>query len=246
MAPSPTPTPSIDICAPPGWVAITDVEPTILEEIRYHGYHNFLGRPVDGYLEPICVLPLQAAQALQRVQAAALAEGYTLKMYDCYRPARAGADFVAWGSDPSDEATRAEFYPNLSKTQLFTGGFVGGAATTHSSGSAVDVTLVAVPPRKQRAYLPGEPLVACTAPVGERFPDNTIDMGTGYDCFDPRSHTLDDRITGQARENRLLLRRLMAVGGFVNYSTEWWHYDLANPPYPGQYFDFPVSRAALP
>jgi D-alanyl-D-alanine dipeptidase len=246
QTPSPSPTASIDVYAPAGWVALADVDPTILEEVRYHGYHNFLGRPVAGYLEPICVLPVETAQALHRVQVAARAEGYTLKVYDCYRPARAGTDFVTWRSDPTDEATRAEFYPNLSKDQLFTGGFVGGAATSHSSGTAVDITLVALPAAKQRAYEPGEPLVACTAPVGERFPDNSIDMGTGYDCFDPRSHTLDDRVTGQARENRLLLRRLMGLGGFVNYATEWWHFDLADPPYPGQYFDFPVAGAALP
>src|SRR5688572_25740739 len=69
--PPPAPTPSIDIFAPAGWVALSDVDPTILEEVRYHGYHNFLGRPVAGYLEPICVLPVATAQALHRVQVAA-------------------------------------------------------------------------------------------------------------------------------------------------------------------------------
>jgi zinc D-Ala-D-Ala dipeptidase len=82
-------------------------------------------------------------------------------------------------------------------------------------------------------------------PVEQRFPDNSIDMGTGFDCFDSRSHTQDERITGAARDNRLRLRRLMESGGFVNYWAEWWHYDLANPPYPGQFFDFPVANAAL-
>ncbi len=87
--------------------------------------------------------------------------------------------------------------------------------------------------------------MSCTAPPDQRFPDNTVDMGTGYDCFDSLSHTLDPRITGASRDNRLRLKRLMATGGFVNYDREWWHYDLVNPPYDGQYFDFPVARAAL-
>jgi D-alanyl-D-alanine dipeptidase len=240
----PTPTVSVDSYAPPGWVDLSAVDPTILVEIRYHGAHNFLGRPVAGYLEPVCLLPHQTAQALHRVQLAARAEGYTLKVYDCYRPARAGADFVAWRDTP-DQMTKAEFYPSLTKADLFRLGFVGGAATSHSSGSAVDLTLVKLPAAPQPAYVPGEPLVACTAPAGERFPDNSVDMGTGYDCFDSLSHTLDPRISGEARENRLRLRRLMEAEGFVNYWAEWWHYDLANPPYPGQYFDFPVARAAL-
>ena len=241
---TPTPSVSVDSYAPPGWVDLSAVDPTILLDIRYHGSHNFLGRPVAGYLEPRCILPEPTAQALHRVQVAARAEGYSLKMYDCYRPARAGADFVAWRDTP-DQATKAEFYPSLSKADLFRLGFVGGAATSHSSGSAVDLTLVKLPAAPQPAYVPGEPLVACTAPAGERFPDNSVDMGTGYDCFDSLSHTLDPRITGEARENRLRLRRLMEAEGFVNYWAEWWHYDLANPPYPGQYFDFPVARAAL-
>ncbi len=243
---TPVPTPvDVDSHAPPGWVSLSDVDPSILLDIRYHGDHNFIGRPVAGYLEPLCVLPTQTAEALRRVQAAALAEGFTLKVYDCYRPARAGTDFVGWGDTP-DQATKEEFYPGLAKWQLFSQGFVGGAATSHSSGSAVDLTLVTVPATPQRKYAPGEALVACTAPVDQRFPDNSVDMGTGYDCFDALSHTLDGRVGGQARDNRLRLQRLMTVGGFVNYSAEWWHYDLANPPYPGRYFDFPVARAALP
>ncbi len=242
---APSPTPSIDSHAPPGWVSLSDVDSTIQHDIRYFGAHNFLGRPVNGYLEPICVLPRQTADALHRVQVNALAEGYSLKVYDCYRPARAGDDFVSWARDRADQKTKAEFYPQVDKSQLFNLGYVGSGASSHSSGSAVDLTLVPASSPPQRAYVPGEPLVSCTAPVGQRFPDNTIDMGTGYDCFDSLSHTLDSRVTGAARDNRLRLKRLMATGGFVNYDREWWHYDLTNPPYPGQYFNFPVARAAL-
>ena len=243
--PTPAPTLTIDTFAPPGWVSLSDVDPTILQDIRYHVEHNFLGRPVDGYLEPLCILPRQTADPLRRVQTNARAEGYSLKVYDCYRPRRAGDDFVQWARDGADRRMKAEFYPGLDKSQLFNLGYVGGGATSHSSGSAVDVTLVALPPRAQRPYVPGEPLVSCTAPVDQRFPDNTIDMGTGFDCFDSLSHTLDSRISGPPRDNRLRIKRLMATGGFVNYDGEWWHYDLVNPPFYGQYFDFPVTRAAL-
>ena len=50
-------------------------------------------------------------------------------------------------------------------------------------------------------------------------------MGTGYDCFDTRSYTNDQRIPKPARANRATLMRLMAAD-FVNYDHEWWHYRL--------------------
>jgi D-alanyl-D-alanine dipeptidase len=235
----------VDSHAPPGFVDLSDVDPTIVQDIRYATPHNFVGRPVKGYLEPRCLLTVQAAQALHQVQNAARAKGYGLKVYDCYRPARAGEDFAAWAKDPNDQATKGEFYPDEPKSQLFADGYVGGGRTSHSRGSTMDLTLVPYPPPTQRPYVPGEPLQPCTAPQGQRFPDSSVDMGTGFDCFDSRSHTLDPRITGTARDNRLLLRQLMTDAGFVNYSNEWWHYDYSRDPHPDTYYDFPVARAAL-
>jgi D-alanyl-D-alanine dipeptidase len=245
VTPAPSTVASVDVHAPPGFVDVSDVDPTIVHDIRYYSDHNFVGRRIDGYLEPRCLLAEPTARALARAQTAARARGYSLKVYDCYRPARAGQDFVRWARDPDDQLMKGEFYPDLPKSRLFTDGFVGGGATTHSSGTAVDLTLVPLPTPAQRPFVPGEPLQPCTAPVEQRFPDNSIDMGTGYDCFDTRSHTLDGRITGPPRDNRLLLRQLMTDAGFVNYANEWRHYDLADPPRPVTYYDFPVARAAL-
>jgi len=241
----PSPVTSVDSHAPPGFVDLSDVDPTIVQDIRYATPHNFVGRPIKGYLEPRCLLTMQAAQALHQVQTAARAKGYGLKVYDCYRPARAGEDFVSWAHDLSDQTMKGEFYPNEPKSNLFTDGYVGGGKTSHSRGSTMDLTLVPYPPPTQRPFVPGEPLQPCTNPAGQRFPDNSIDMGTGFDCFDSRSHTLDPRITGTAHDNRLLLRQLMSDAGFVNYSNEWWHYDYSRDPHPNTYFDFPVARAAL-
>lgn len=220
------------------------MDSTILTDIRYAAAHNFVGRPIDGYLEPRCLLTREAANALKQVQTAARAKGYGLKVYDCYRPARAGEDFATWARGP-DETMKGEFYPGLAKSQLFPEGYVGGGKTTHSSGSTTDLTLVGLNPPTQRPYLPGEPLVPCTAPAGTRFPDNSVDMGTGFDCFDSRSHTQDPSITGEPLQNRLLLRQLMTDAGFVNYVNEWWHYDLAHNPHPDTYYDFPVAHDAL-
>ncbi|MGV9212969.1 M15 family metallopeptidase [Micromonospora sp. RB23] len=228
----------------PGFVVLTDLDPRIHADIRYATAHNFVGRPIAGYREPLCLLTRQAAEALRRVQDAALAGGHSLKVYDCYRPQPAVDDFVAWSKRPGEQQTRAEFYPDVAKDRLFADGYIG-APTAHSRGSTLDLTLVDEPPAAQPAYVPGQRLLPCTAPVGRRFADNSVDMGTGFDCFDGRAHTDDPRITGTARDNRRLLRRLMTDAGFVNYDREWWHYGLRDDPHPRTYFAAPVARSSL-
>lgn len=226
---------------PAGFVVLTDVDPTILTDIRYAGPHNFIGRPIAGYREPLCLLTRQAAEALRRVQAALRAGGKSLKMYDCYRPEQAVAAIIEWAKNPGEQQMKAEFYPRVAKTDLIEDGYIG-SPTAHSRGSTVDLTLVDLPPRGQRPYAPGEPLAPCTAPPTQRFPDNSVDMGTGFDCFDPLATTANAAVTGSARDNRRLLVRSMAAAGFVNYPKEWWHYRLEDEPYPDTYFDFPVAR----
>ncbi|MEU5674813.1 M15 family metallopeptidase [Micromonospora sp. NPDC047753] len=228
----------------PGFVVLTDVDPRIHADIRYATPHNFVGRPIAGYREPLCLLTRQAAEALRRVQDAALTGGHSLKVYDCYRPQPAVDDFVAWSKRPDEQQTKAEFYPDLAKNRLFADGYIG-APTAHSRGSTLDLTLVDEPAASQPPYRVGQPLVACTAPRGQRFADNSIDMGTGFDCFDPRAHTADPRITGTARDNRRLLQRLMTDAGFVNYDREWWHYSLSDEPYPDTFFAAPVARSSV-
>jgi zinc D-Ala-D-Ala dipeptidase len=230
--------------APPEFVALDEVDPTILHDIRYHEQHNFVGRRVHDYYDPICVLTRPAAAALAEAQQALRPQGYTLKVYDCYRPQTAVDDFVRWARRLHDDRMKPEFYPRVDKSRLFADGYIA-ERSGHSRGSTVDLTLVRLPARAQPRWRPSMGLVDCAAPYAERFPDNTVDMGTGFDCFDTLSHTLDPRIQGEARENRLLLRRTLEEAGFRNYEFEWWHYTLRDEPFPETFFDFPVSRRAL-
>jgi D-alanyl-D-alanine dipeptidase len=225
-----------------GFVVLKDVDPTILHDVRYYTAHNFVGTRVDGYHQPLCILTKPAALALRKVQREMLRQGHTLKVYDCYRPQRAVDHFVRWARDLADQRMKAEFYPRVDKTRLFEDGYIAGKSG-HSRGSTLDLTIVRLPARHQRPYVPGERLVDCAAP--QRFPDNTVNMGTGYDCFDTLSHTDDPRITGQARENRQLLKSSMARAGFRNLPEEWWHFTLNGEPHPDTYFDFPVSRRSV-
>lgn len=225
---------------PEGFTRLSDVAPDIVQEIRYHGEHNFLGRPVTGYDAPECWLSDEAAQALAAAQADVTARGYSLKVYDCYRPQQAVTDFVEWAGDPDDDLTRAEFYPRLAKDQLFPLGLIA-AKSGHSRGSTVDVTLVPVGAKASPPWVVGDPIADCAAPASQRFADTSVDMGTGFDCFDPLAATDSPDITAEQRANRQLLASAMEAAGFVNLPEEWWHYTLANEPFPETYFDAPVG-----
>ncbi|MDH6626061.1 D-alanyl-D-alanine dipeptidase [Streptomyces sp. LBL] len=230
--------------APPDFVALRTVDATIMQEMRYLTPHNFVGKRIDGYLQPLCILTRPAAEALHEAQQKLLREGYTLKVYDCYRPQRAVDHFVRWAKDLDDQAMKGEFYPNVDKTRLFEDGYIA-ERSGHSRGSTMDLTLVKLPAKPTRPYAPGEPLVPCYAPKGQRFPDNSVDMGTGYDCFDTLSHTVDPRIQCEQRANRLRLKSTLEGLGFVNLAEEWWHYTYKPETFPDTYFDFPVSAKSL-
>ncbi|MCO6009783.1 M15 family metallopeptidase [Actinoallomurus purpureus] len=230
--------------APKEFVALSDVDPTIIQEMRYYTVHNFVGRRIDGYRQPICILTSTAARALHKVQQRLVRQGYSLKVYDCYRPQRAVNHFVRWAEDPKATAMKAEFYPRVDKSRLFADGYIA-EKSGHSRGSTMDLTVVKLPARPTAPYRPGQRLVPCYASQAKRFPDNSIDMGTGFDCFDTLAHTLDPRIKGKQHANRLLLKKAMESAGFVNLAEEWWHFTYKPEPFPNTYFNFLVSRGSL-
>jgi D-alanyl-D-alanine dipeptidase len=231
---------ALALAAPSSFVALDEVSPSILQDMRYATSYNFVGRHIKGYRQPVCILERRAARALRRAQNAL--DGYTLKVYDCYRPQRAVDHFARWAENGSTTMKR-EFYPRVPKSRLFDDGYIAHRSG-HSRGSTVDLTLVRLPPEPQPVWTRREfGLVPCTAPRRRRFPDNSVAMGTSYDCFDTRSHTANAK--GRARRNRMLLKRTMEDAGFEPYAKEWWHFTLRNERYPDRYFDFPVSRKSL-
>lgn len=235
--------PSAPYCAdqmPDTFVHIEEIIPDALLDIRYFGEHNFLGVRVDGYLAPTCILTRQAAQALAGVQKDLAPFSMTLKIYDCYRPQQAVDHFVRWAKDINDTKTKKEFYPTVDKRHLFRDGYIA-ERSSHSRGSTVDLTIVPLSAPIQPAYKAGQPLTECYLPAGVRFADNSLDMGTGFDCFHELSHPENKNLGPQQRSYRLLLKTLMEKHGFRNYDKEWWHFTLVNEPYPETYFNFPVK-----
>ena len=219
---------------PAGFVYLRDVAPSIAQDMRYAGPDNFTGKPVPGYDAAECVLKRSAAEALKRAQEKAQALGLTLKVYDCYRPVRAVKAFLAWAAAPGD-ARAQRYYPHLRKSQLVPGYIAPRSG--HSTGFAADLTLA---PANAAAEAPSTADQDCTAPAADRGPETSLDMGTAFDCFDPKANTASPLVTPEQHKTRMLLKGILEGAGFKNYPGEWWHFSYAGAN-GTQAHDFPVE-----
>ncbi len=203
-----------------GFTVLSDYVPAIIQEIRYHSTYNFIGDRIDGYEEPCALVTKETARALKSVSNELIVQGYRLKVFDAYRPASAVKHFVLWGIEDTDIRMKPYFYPGLEKQELFSKGYIA-KQSSHSRGSAVDLTLLDMTTGKE------------------------LDMGSPFDFFGEISHPDYRGITDEQYENRMRLQSVMLRNGFEPLECEWWHFVLADEPYPDTYFSFPVSKEYL-
>jgi zinc D-Ala-D-Ala dipeptidase len=226
---------------PADFVYLRDVDATILQDIRYAGSNNFVGRPLKGYGAAECVVRRDVAERLKRAQRELAAQNLSLRMFDCYRPARAVADMWAWAHDGKETAAGRRFSPAFAKQDLFRSGYIA-RRSGHSTGAALDLSLVDLAADRSQNFDAQKSYADCTAPVDARAPEGSVDMGTGYDCTDLKAHTAATAITREQRRWRQKLVAVMQRQGFVNYFREWWHFSL--PGAGGVTYDFPIAPRA--
>ena len=123
---------------PGDFVYLRDVDPSIIQDIRYAGINNFMGRPIEGYGAAECVVKRAVGVALQNVQRELATRKLSLKMLDCYRPVRAVADMVAWSQNGKETAAERRYNPAFRKEDLFRLGYIANHSQ-HSTGAAVDL-----------------------------------------------------------------------------------------------------------
>ena len=220
---------------PEDFVYLRDVDATIEQDMRYAGSDNFTRRPVPGYDAAECILVREAAEALKAAQAELRPMDLSLKVYDCYRPTEAVAAFVEWSKEPDDPEAKLKYYPDLPKDALFPEYIA--TRSGHSRGATLDVTIVPLSSMPQTDDSNSNAQVPCTSAQPS---DNSLDMGTGFDCFDPKANTDAPGLTPEQQRNRKLLVDIMSRHGFENYPKEIWHYTFEPEPYPDTYFDFPI------
>ncbi|MBR0796203.1 M15 family metallopeptidase [Bradyrhizobium jicamae] len=222
---------------PGDFMFLRDIDPTIIQDIRYATSDNFMGRRMAGYDAAECVVKRGVGLRLKAVQQELAPQKLSLKMFDCYRPVRAVADMVAWSKKGRETAAEHRYNPAFSKADLFRLGYIA-THSGHSTGAAVDLTLVDLTADNSGKFDPAKDYADCTAPAAARAPEGSIDMGTGYDCSDTRAHTASSSITPLQRRWRNTLVAVMSGQGFVNYSKEWWHFSL--PGAGREAYDFPI------
>jgi D-alanyl-D-alanine dipeptidase len=74
----------------------------------------------------------------------------------------------------------------------------------HNRGAAVDLTLIDLTTKKE------------------------LDMGTGFDNFTDSAHIDFTELPEKILNNRNILKTAMEKFGFIQLTTEWWHYYLPN------------------
>ena len=126
---------------------------------------------------------------------------------------------MRWAEDVADTLMKTAYYPDIKKKNLFKEGYIA-AKSGHSRGSTVDLTVLS---------------------LKEGRTGDELDMGSPYDFFGEVSWPDHADLSPDQRANRLLLRRLMIQYGFKPYDKEWWHFTLADEPFPDTYFKFPVQ-----
>lgn len=211
---------AISDAATPAQAGLVDIStrvPDISLDMRYAGTDNFVGTRVDGYAVGRCYLRERAADALAQVEKAVREQGFRLRIFDCYRPARAVAHFMRWAQDTRDQRTKPQYYPNLDKPALV-GEYIA-RVSGHSRGSTVDLTLL--------DCRQGDPCLP-------------LDMATDFDFFDVRANTETPGLSEAQRANRQRLLSAMAQHGFRNYEKEWWHFTFSEDPSKAL-FDVPIE-----
>ena len=181
--------------------------PGLIVEMRYAGAHNFVGRPIDGYQAPHCLLTREAAEALAEVARDLAPRGLVIKVFDCYRPARAVANFVRWARDLNDQKAKAEFYPDVDKRTLFRDGYIA-SHSGHSRGSTIDLTLAT---RGRHASSTWARI--STSSVRNHGPPTRAQRRSST----PTACCLPPRCAGAA---------------FAAMIKEWWHFTLRGEPFP--------------
>jgi D-alanyl-D-alanine dipeptidase len=163
-----------------GLVNVEDIDKNIIIDMKYASDNNFVGRAI--YPVNICVLKKETAFKLKNANEEFKSLGFTIKVWDAYRPMYVQRIF--W------EIVKDErFVANPNKK-----------GSRHSSGIAVDVTL-----------------------VDEKGKE--IIMPSHFDDFSENAYRSNVNINKEARNNLDMLTKVMRKHGFLTIDTEWWHFE---------------------
>ena len=108
-------------------VDVSTAIPNAVIDLRYATTNNFTGKIV--YETPRCLLRANVLTALQKVEAAARAKGFSLWIWDCYRPF--SAQEKLWSEVPDEKYVARPVRKNGKLSE----------GSKHNRGAAVDLSL---------------------------------------------------------------------------------------------------------
>jgi D-alanyl-D-alanine dipeptidase len=218
---------------PDNFIYLSTVDSTIIQSVRYATTENFIGAVVRGYDAPKVVCKRAVAAALSSAQQIFKSRGYSLVVYDAYRPHRATDHFFEWASTSSN-SMRAKYYPTVPKEDFFRLGYVA-KSSNHCTGCAVDVTLIRSDGQLFDEVVP-RPVQLQNGESVLWLDDGTVDMGTGWDLMHDCSSPESNLVSEKAQANRKLLQDVMVSVGFEWFPLEWWHFN-----FPPEQYDFVIT-----
>ena len=208
--------------------------------MKYFLKDNFTGDIVPHYKANRGIMTKEAAIALSKAQKKFLEKGYSIVIYDAYRPSSSVQYFVEWMNDKNNTKRKKFNYPYIEKKIDMKDIYIN-SVSGHSRGSTIDLSII-----DKNKILLKESIYEERTFNGKIYPfnnDNTIDCGTSFDLMDPASWSFNNKydFTEEQKNNRKFIRDIMESEGFKVLDEEWWHFTLKNEPYPEQYFDFEIQ-----
>jgi zinc D-Ala-D-Ala dipeptidase len=224
---------------PNGFVYLNDIDSSIQVDLRYAGQDNFLGRKVNQYnSKKLAILTEEAALALKKAQEIFNKDGFSIIVYDAYRPQGAVDNFIEWAKKINDIKMKSIYYPRVNKSELFDLGYMF-ERSSHSRGSTIDLSIIDL----RKKYIPIKEINRVLNDGLEvvYLEDGTLDMGSSFDLFDKASHYDNDLVSSESKLHRAYLKKVMESCGFESLPEEWWHFTLMGEPFPDKYYNFPVE-----
>ena len=225
---------------PNGFVYIQDIDNSIKVNLKYFTTDNFIGKRIPHYKANKGIMTKETAIALSKAQKKFLSEGYSIVIYDAYRPDSSVKYFVEWMNDKNDTIRKKYHYPFIREKNDMKDIYIS-SRSGHSRGSTVDMSIIKTDKELLTNSVYSERIFD-----GKVYPfndDNTIDCGTSYDLMDPASWADNNNIefTESQINNRKFIRNIMESCGFKVLPEEWWHFSLENETFPDTYFDFDIQ-----
>ena len=238
----------------------------IQAKLRFATSKNFIGTAINGYdlQDPreLCLLSRKAAEDLCKVQnfLSECGGGYSLYLYDAYRPTRSVEHFWQWSlsqTEPTQNELdrKKKHYPLIPKGKFFELGYVA-RNSTHCYGNTLDTEIIDLStdrPLFMGARISYMGKISHSIATAESIESEWLELKSNHLFDDIKKQfkratsedwqeSKEDSYVLIALKNRIFLSDAMQRFGFSPYEKEWWHYSHKDKEVD-EGMDLPITSA---